>query len=84
MRIISVANQKGGVAKTTTCINLGASLAYHARRVLIIDMDPQAHTTLGLGFEPNEFEKTILNVLEPVRSPFHLELNDVIIPYKRI
>ncbi|NLJ49863.1 MAG: ParA family protein [Candidatus Atribacteria bacterium] len=82
MRVIAVANQKGGVAKTTTCINLGASLAYHARRVLIIDMDPQAHSTLGLGFEPNEFEKTILNVLEPIRSPFHLELNDVIIPTK--
>jgi len=82
MRIIAVANQKGGVAKTTTCINLGASLAYHARRVLIIDMDPQAHSTLGLGFEPNEFEKTILNVLEPIRSPYHLELNDIIIPTK--
>jgi len=68
------------VAKTTTCINLGASLAYHARKVLIIDMDPQAHSTLGLGFEPNEFDKTILNVLEPPRSPYHLELKEVIIP----
>ncbi len=80
MRIIAVANQKGGVAKTTTCINLGASLAYHARRVLIIDMDPQAHSTLGLGFEPNELDRTVLNVLEPPRSPYHLELKEVIIP----
>lgn len=80
MRIIAVANQKGGVAKTTTCIKLGASLAYHARRVLIIDMDPQAHSTLGLGFEPNKLDKTVLNVLEPPRSPYHLELREVIIP----
>jgi len=55
-------------------------LAYHARKVLIIDMDPQAHSTLGLGFEPDEFDRTILNVLEPPRSPYRLELKEVIIP----
>jgi chromosome partitioning protein len=43
-------------------------------------MDPQAHSTLGLGFEPNEFEKTILNALEPPKSPYRMELKEVIIP----
>ncbi len=82
MRVIAVANQKGGVAKTTTCINLGAALARNARRVLIIDMDPQAHSTLGLGLEPHEFNKTILNVLEPPRSPYHMDLKDIIVQSK--
>ncbi|HSV32076.1 MAG TPA: ParA family protein [Atribacteraceae bacterium] len=82
MRIIAVANQKGGVAKTTTCINLGASLAQYSRRILIVDMDPQAHSTLGLGLEPHEFDRTILNVLEPPRSPYHMELKDIIVQTK--
>ena len=64
--------------QTTTCINLGASLAYHARRVLIIDMDPQAHLLLVLVLNPTSFENNF-KCTEPNRSPFHLELNDAII-----
>ncbi len=61
-KVVSLANQKGGVGKTTTAINLGASIAACERRVLIIDLDPQANATSGLGLQKNE-KKSVYNVL---------------------
>ena len=62
-RVIAVANQKGGVGKTTTSINLSSSLVELGKKVLTIDMDPQGNTTSGLGIDKNEVESTVYELL---------------------
>ena len=62
-KIVAVANQKGGVGKTTTAINLSSSVAYRGKRVLLIDLDPQGNTTTGLGVDKREMEKSIYDVI---------------------
>lgn len=62
-RIIAIANQKGGVGKTTTSVNLSACLAEAGKKVLLVDLDPQGNTTSGLGINKNELENTIYEVI---------------------
>jgi chromosome partitioning protein len=62
-RVAAVCNQKGGVGKTTTTINLGAALAEQGRRVLLVDFDPQGALSVGLGIQPHELDATIYNLL---------------------
>lgn len=76
-RMIAIANQKGGVGKTTTSINLSACLAEQGKKVLLVDMDSQGNTTSGLGLEKNDLDNTIYEVLRD-----EISINDAIIEIK--
>lgn len=77
-KIIAVCNQKGGVGKTTTTINLGAALTVFGRRVLLVDLDPQGALSAGLGIAHNELDHTIYNLLVPGDT----KLEDILLPTK--
>jgi chromosome partitioning protein len=76
MRIVSVVNQKGGCGKTTVSINLAAALAEQGKEVLLVDMDPQGHASLGLNVDPEDFERSMYHVL--VHNG--VELDEIVLP----
>jgi len=76
-RIIAIANQKGGVGKTTTAINLGASLAVAEQRTLVIDIDPQGNSSSGVGVEPQDRVRTIYDILVNAHPVEECILEDV-------
>ena len=78
MRTLAIVNQKGGCGKTTTTVNLAGCLAADGARVLVVDLDPQAHATLALGIDPDRVEENLYEVLAEADGPDRL--GDVIVP----
>ena len=82
MEVIAVANQKGGVGKTTTCSNLGIGLAQNGKRVLLIDADPQGSLTISLGYQqPDQLDVTLASVLGKIMADVPLSPREGIIAH---
>lgn len=80
-KIFCVTNQKGGVGKSTTCANLSAALSEDGKKVLLLDLDPQAGLTTSMGYDPDSFDKTIYNALiDPEGTPLKSVLIDTNVP----
>lgn len=74
--VVAVINQKGGTGKTTTTVNLSAALAYLGHRTLMVDLDPQAHTTIGIGVDPDSFIESVAEVMSIPRK----SMADIVMP----